>query len=58
VKSAIDGPFQSRIDYQLQVGDGSILIVQTTPEFPVGACVTLFGHADGPGQSPSISARG
>jgi hypothetical protein len=41
----------ARVDYELRANDGTILIVQATSEFPVGACVTLFGYADGPSRT-------
>src|SRR5262245_17566707 len=37
-----------RVDYELRANDGSVLIVQAAMEFPVGACVSLSGYADGP----------
>ena len=40
-----------RIDYELRANDGTVLIVQTTSEFPVGACVELSGYADGPSRT-------
>lgn len=42
---------KARIDYELRANDGTILIVQTTSEFPVGACVILSGYADGPSRT-------
>jgi hypothetical protein len=40
-----------RIDYELRANDGTLLIVQATSEFPVGACVMLSGYADGPSRT-------
>jgi hypothetical protein len=40
-----------RIDYELRTNDGTLLIVQTTSEFPVGTCVKLSGYADGPSRT-------
>jgi hypothetical protein len=42
---------RARIDYELRTDDGTILIVQATSEFPVGACVALSGYADGPSRT-------
>lgn len=42
---------KARIDYELRADDGTILIAQTTSDFPVGACVMLSGHADGPSRT-------
>lgn len=42
---------KARIDYELQANDGTVLIVQTTSDFPVGACVMLSGYADGPSRT-------
>jgi len=41
----------ARIDYELRAEDGRVLIVQTTSDFPVGACVTVSGDADGPSRT-------
>jgi hypothetical protein len=41
----------ARVDYELRASDGTILVVQATSEFPVGACVRLFGYADGPSRT-------
>jgi hypothetical protein len=42
---------RARIDYELRANDGSVLIVQTASDFPVGACVTVSGYADGPSRT-------
>ena len=42
---------KARIDYELRANHGTVLIVQTTSEFPVGACVMLSGYADGPSRT-------
>lgn len=42
---------KARVDYELLANDGTLLIVQATSEFPVGACVTLSGYADGPSRT-------
>ena len=42
---------KTRIDYELRANDGTVLIVQTTSEFPVGACVMVSGYADGPSRT-------
>lgn len=41
----------ARIDYELRANDSTVLIVRTTSDFPVGACVTLSGYADGPSRT-------
>jgi len=41
----------SRIDYELRTKDGTLLVVQTSTEFPVGTCVALSGYADGPSRT-------
>jgi hypothetical protein len=40
-----------RIDYELLANDGTLLIVQATSDFPIGACVMLSGYADGPSRT-------
>jgi len=40
-----------RIAYELRANDGTLLIVQATSDFPVGACVALSGYADGPSRT-------
>ena len=42
---------KTRIDYELRANDGTLLVVQATSEFPVGACVMLSGYADGPSRT-------
>lgn len=41
----------ARIGYELRADDGTVLIVQTTSDFPVGACVAVSGYADGPSRT-------
>jgi hypothetical protein len=42
---------KARIDYELRANDGTLLIVQSTSEFAIGACVMLSGYADGPSRT-------
>ena len=42
---------KARIDYELRANDDTVLIVPTTSEFTVGACIVLSGYADGPSRA-------
>lgn len=48
IQGPVGGETPEHFHYQVRANDGTLLVLQSDARIPVGACIVISGHADGP----------